>query len=107
VLWGRNSKDYNELSGFWIITGGSDSLLCKMTRAPASYKIVWNGLDDNGKPVPKGTCRIVVETNRYHGTYAKQSVLIACNDEPASTTLSGSTNFRASTIQFGPRPTTG
>jgi hypothetical protein len=54
--------------------------------------------------VPKGNYRIVVETNRYHGTYAKQSGVIACNNEPASITLSGSTNFEAISIQYGPKP---
>jgi hypothetical protein len=66
---------------------------------------VWNGLDDNGKPAPKGNYRVVIETNRYHGTYARQSGMIACNDAPAMTTLSGSTNFEPITIQYGAKPT--
>lgn len=107
VLWGSKSKYYSDMTSFWLITGGSESLLYKVTRAtraPGSYKIVWNGLDNDGKPVPKGNYRIVIETNRYHGTYAKQSGMIACNNEPANITLSGSTNFEAITIQYGPKP---
>jgi len=55
--------------------------------------------------VPKGNYRIVIETNRYHGTYAKQSGMIACNDIAATTTLSGTTNFESIIIQYGPKPT--
>jgi FAD:protein FMN transferase len=109
VLWGSKAKYQPELTGFWIITGGSESLLYKVTRVtrlPGSYKIVWNGLDNDGKPVPKGSYRIVIETNRYHGTYAKQFGTINCNETPANTTLSGTTNFEPITIQYGPRPTT-
>jgi len=108
VLWGSKDKYKPELSSFWIITGGSKDLLykvSKVTRLPGTYKIVWNGLDDNGKPVPKGNYRIVIETNRYHGTYAKQSGMIACNDIAATTTLSGTTNFESIIIQYGPKPT--
>jgi len=107
VLWGSKSKYYPDMTSFWLITGGSESLLYKVTRAtraPGSYKIVWNGLDNDGKPVPKGNYRIVIETNRYHGTYAKQSGMIACGNDPASITLSSSTNFEAITIQYGPKP---
>jgi len=46
-----------------------------------------------------GDYRIVIETNRYHGTYAKQSGKM----DPASAMLNGSTNFEPIMIQYGPR----
>jgi thiamine biosynthesis lipoprotein ApbE len=107
VLWGSKAKYHPELSSFWTATGGSETLLYKVTRVtrlPGSYKIAWNGLDNDGKPVPMGDYRIVIETNRYHGTYAKQSGTIVCRNDPASTTLSGTTNFEPITIQYGPKP---
>jgi len=108
VLWGSKDKYKPELSSFWIATGGKDSLIYKVTRVtkgPGSYKIAWNGLDDDGKAVPKGTYKITIETNQYHGTYAKQSGLIVCGDSPATITLSGTTNFEPVSIKYGPKPT--
>jgi hypothetical protein len=61
-------------------------------------------LDDDGKPVPRGSYRVVIETNRYHGEYAKATGTIACESEPASITLAGSVNYDTIKIQFGPRP---
>jgi hypothetical protein len=50
-------------------------------------------LDEQHKPTPPGTYRIVVETNQEHGVYAKQAGTIACGNDPASLTLSATANF--------------
>lgn len=108
VLWGNKAKYHSEMMGFWKITGGDPALLYKLTRAtraPGSYRVVWNGMDDQGKPVPRGTYRIVVETNRYHGDYARAATTIACENEPASVTLPDRTvNYEAIKITYGPKP---
>jgi hypothetical protein len=107
VLWGNKAQYHPDMTGFWKITRGDKDLLYKLTRAtraPGSYRVVWNGLDDNGKPVPRGTYRIVIETNRYRGDYAKASGTIACESEPATITLAGSVNYDTIKIQYGPRP---
>jgi len=108
VLWGNKAKYHPELMGFWKITGGDQALLYKVTRAtraPGSYKVVWNGLDDQGKPVPRGTYRIVVETNRWHGDYAKASAMIACESEPVTVTLPDrSVNYGTIKLTYGPKP---
>jgi thiamine biosynthesis lipoprotein ApbE len=107
VLWGNKAQYHPEMSSFWKITRGDKDLLYKLTRAtraPGSYRVVWNGLDDDGKPVPRGTYRVVVETNRYRGDYAKASGTIACESEPTTITLAGSVNYDTIKIQYGPRP---
>lgn len=108
VLWGNKPKYHSELMGFWKITGGDQPLLFKLTRAtraPGSYKVVWNGMDDQGKPVPKGSYRIVIETNRWHGDYAKASATIVCENEPAAVGLPDrSVNYESIKITYGPRP---
>ena len=43
-----------EMTGFWKVTRGDKDLLYKLTRAtraPGSYRVVWNGRDDDGKRV--------------------------------------------------------
>jgi thiamine biosynthesis lipoprotein ApbE len=107
VLWGNKAQYHPDMTAFWKITGGDKDLLYKLTRAtraPGSYRVVWNGLDDDGKPVPRGNYRVVVETNRYRGDYAKASGTIACESEPATITLAGSVNYDTIKIQYGPRP---
>jgi len=64
---------------------------------------MWDGLDEEGKPVPLGTYRIMVETNQEHGTYAKQGGTISIGDSPASINLSATTNFDAVLVQYGPK----
>ena len=39
------------------------------TRSAGKYALVWNGLDDVGKPVPSGKYTIYIEAAREHGTY--------------------------------------
>ena len=107
VLWGNKAQYHPEMTTFWKITRGDKDLLYKLTRAtraPGSYRVLWNGLDDDGKPVPRGTYRIVIETNRYRGDYAKASGTIACESEPTTITLAGSVNYDTIKVQYGPRP---
>ena len=63
---------------------------------------MWDGLDNDGKPVPLGTYRITVETNQEHGTYAKQTGTINVGDSPTSITLPATTNFDAVIVRYGP-----
>jgi hypothetical protein len=107
VLWGNKAQYHSEMTGFWKVTRGDKDLLYKLTRAtraPGSYRVVWNGLDDDGKPVPRGTYRVVIETNRYHGEYAKAAGTIVCESETSSITLAGSVNYDTIKVQYGPRP---
>jgi hypothetical protein len=39
------------------------------TRPPGRYKAVWDGKDDQGKPVAKGEYTLYIEAAREHGTY--------------------------------------
>jgi thiamine biosynthesis lipoprotein len=103
AFWANKSKYYAELSEFWTIAGRDQHLLyatARATREPGKYQLVWDGLDDARKPAPLGTYRIVVETNREHGVYAKQAGTIVCGDDPASLTLPATANFEAVNVQY-------
>ena len=39
------------------------------TRSAGNHKVSWDGLDDNGEPLPPGTYMLHVEAAREHGTY--------------------------------------
>jgi thiamine biosynthesis lipoprotein len=107
AFWGSKAKYFSELSSFWNLAGRNRNLVystARATRDPGRYQLVWDGLDNDHKPVPPGTYRIVVETNQEHGVYAKQSGTLACGGSPARLTLPATANFDAVTIQYGPRP---
>jgi len=76
----------------------------RATRPAGKYELVWDGLDNEHKPVPPGTYRIVVETNQEKGTYAKQAGTITLSDSPTSITLPATTNFDTVSVQYGPKP---
>jgi thiamine biosynthesis lipoprotein ApbE len=106
AFWANKPQYYREMSGFYAALGRNQNLLyslARATRRPGSYTLVWDGLDDQGKPVPPGAYKIVVETNQEHGDYAKQAGTIDCSDMPASLTLPATSNFEPVVIQYGPR----
>jgi thiamine biosynthesis lipoprotein len=106
AFWGNNSKYYSDLSNASRVLRHSQTQIrsvSRATRPPGRYDLVWDGLDDQHKPVPLGTYRIVVETNQEHGTYAKQGGTISLGESPASITLSATTNFDAVLVQYGPK----
>ena len=107
AFWADNSRYYDELSTFYSVVGHDQrrlSTLARATRAAGNYHLVWDGLNDKQTPVPAGNYRVVVETNREHGSYGKQSAVIACKDSPQHVMLSGTANFEPVAIDFGPRP---
>jgi FAD:protein FMN transferase len=106
AFWGTNSKYFSDLSAIWSLVKRNSNLIRSVTRAtrPAGkYELVWDGLDNEHKPVSLGTYRIVVETNQEHGTYAKQAGTITLGDSPTSITLAATTNFDTVPIQYGPK----
>jgi thiamine biosynthesis lipoprotein len=106
AFWANKPQYYREMSGFYAAMGRNQNLmysLARATRRPGSYSLVWDGLDDQGKPVPPGTYKIVVETDQEHGDYAKQNGTIDCSDMPASLTLPATSNFEPVVVQYGPR----
>jgi len=107
AFWANNkTRYYNELSNFFNLMGrnvNEMSSLARTTRRAGSYSLLWDGLDDNHKPVPAGEYKIVIETNQEHGTYGKQSGLIACASTPSTLSLGATANFEPVMIQYGPR----
>ena len=43
--------------------------IARPTRAPGKYDIIWDGKDDQGKPVGAGEYTLYIEAAREHGTY--------------------------------------
>jgi hypothetical protein len=57
------------------------------TRQPGSYTVVWNGRDDEGKPVDQGSYRVCIEAAREHGDYGFITQEIALGTDPVAMQL--------------------
>lgn len=103
-VWASRPRWFPELEEWWKINGRSSNVssITRPTRDPGKYRLVWNGLDDNGQPVPPGTYQIFVETNRQHGNYYKRNGSILCGPKPSSASLSETPEFGTVTIEYGP-----
>jgi hypothetical protein len=104
-VWAQKPRYLPELRTWWNRNGGSPQVesMTQPTRPPGRYRIAWDGLDDKGQPVPPGTYRITVETNREHGVYVKESGSIECDVKAAKITLKGTGEFEDITVEYGPR----
>ncbi len=109
AVWSEKPRYLPELHNWWSKNGGSSAVysITRPTRPPGRYTIVWDGLDDKGAPVPESSYRIVVETNREHGDYAKESGQIDCGAKPSQTTLKETGEFEAVRVEYGPRKQVG
>jgi hypothetical protein len=91
--WSYGEKDRFE----WAAT------LARATRPPGRYQVAWDGRDDSGNPLPRGTYTVFLEANREHGTYAKQSGRIVCGAEPAKGIIKAATEFEEAQLAYGPK----
>ena len=103
--WANKQKYLPDLDDWWKINGRTYSSISmtKPTRDPGRYRLVWNGLDDRGRPVPPGTYQIIVETNREHGNHYRRSTSVLCGPKPSSASLPGTPEFETVAIEYGPR----
>jgi hypothetical protein len=105
AVWGNQPKYLPDLSEWWKVASQDQQWamsVTKATRHAGQYKLAWNGLDDQGKPLPTGTYTIFLEVNRQFGTHATESGQIVCNRIPAQGTIPAASEFAQATLSFGP-----
>ena len=64
TVWGAKPKYWPSLPGWWKFAKDDMNLVKSVTRAtrsPGKYDVVWDGKDDQGTNVPKGTYTVRVE----------------------------------------------
>lgn len=105
TVWGNAPKHIPELSTWWAFAGKDNALVqavTKATRDGGTYKIVWDGLDDKGKPCPQGVYVVHVEVNREFGQHFKNmQAAIPCKTKPAGATLPGNMEVDGIKISYG------
>jgi hypothetical protein len=90
---------FRKINGDWDLIAS----LSRATRAPGTYTINWDGLNDAGKPVAQGDYVVNVEINREHGGHTTQKAAITAGKEAATVELKATSESLASNVTYGPK----
>jgi thiamine biosynthesis lipoprotein ApbE len=74
--------------------------LARPTRPPGKYRVVWDGKDSQGKPVPAGEYTILIDAAREHGTYQNIRKQVKLSDQPFTEELRGNVEIKSATIEY-------
>lgn len=103
AVWGNNPKWLGTMSAWWKV-GKDDKALCKAvckaTRAPGKYELVWDGKDDAGKALPQGTYTVKLEVHREHGKDVIQTEKVECGNAEAKVTMKKNAETEESTVKY-------
>ena len=106
-VWGNQPKYVRELSAWWRASNanqGNVRSVTRATRGAGKYSVVWDGLDDNGKALPTGGYKVLIEINREHGGHVSGSAVIACGgQEKRSATIRATSESDETTIEYAAR----
>ncbi|MCA8993848.1 MAG: DUF2271 domain-containing protein [Planctomycetaceae bacterium] len=70
------------------------------TRTSGSYKVGWDGLDDDGKPLPLGEYTLNIEAVREHGTYQLSNAKFQHGTKPFKRTVPGKVEIKSVNIDY-------
>ncbi len=73
------------------------------TRQPGKYTIVWDGMDDNKKPVTQGAYTVYMEAAREHGTYQIIKKPVTIGPRPFRADLPGNVEIKTATLEYRQR----
>jgi thiamine biosynthesis lipoprotein ApbE len=76
------------------------SAISRPTRPAGKYKVIWDGKDNKGKPVPHGEYTINVEAAREHGTYQNIRKKVNLDDKPFAEELKGNVEIKSAGIEY-------
>jgi hypothetical protein len=74
--------------------------MARPTRPPGKYKVIWDGKDDHGKPVPAGEYTLLIDAAREHGTYQSIRKPLTLGDKPQTEILKGNVEIKAASIEY-------
>lgn len=107
-------RDLDEFWKFaWVLPGGGDNpsaiaSISRATRAPGEYKLLWDGLDDSGKPVPQGRYVIKIDINREKGPpsgreiHTAAALEIECKDTAMKASAADQPELGSVSVSYGP-----
>ena len=72
------------------------------TRVPGAYKVVWDGLDDAGKPFGLGDYFVCIEAAREHGPYELVRDKLTIGKDAFQKPLTASGELPSATVDYKP-----
>ena len=73
------------------------------TRKAGRHSVVWDGKDNNGRPVAQGRYTIHVEAVREHGGHSYQTIQVQLGSQPVQAGAEGSDELGATRVRYGRR----
>lgn len=70
------------------------------TRSAGKYTLTWDGLDEQGKPVPSGKYTIYIEAAREHGTYQLIKQEVEWSGKPKHFDLTGGIEITSAALDY-------
>ena len=74
--------------------------VARPTRPPGQYELIWDGKDDQGKPVGTGEYSLHIEAAREHGTYQIIRKPLNIAAKPFSEELKGNEEIKSASVEF-------
>ena len=96
--WFREDQDRQTAGGADLIPTVSSA-----TRQPGRYSFVWNGRDDQGKPVEQGEYFVNIEVVREHGTYQLVRKSWSLGVKAIKEQLEGNVELKGATVEYRKR----
>jgi thiamine biosynthesis lipoprotein len=81
--------------------GASVQAIARPTRAPGRYEVVWDGLDNAGRPAGRGQYNLNIEVNREHGSHIFQAIPLNLSDASAQAQTEARSEIGAVTVRYG------
>ncbi len=74
--------------------------ISRPTRPPGKYSVIWDGKDDNEKPLPPGDYTLLIDAAREHGTYQGIRKTVTIGKEPFAESVTGNVEIKSAEIRF-------
>jgi hypothetical protein len=74
--------------------------IARPTRQPGKYRVIWDGKDDQKRPLSAGEYTIWIEAAREHGTYQDIKKKVTLADQPFTEDLKGNVEIKSASIEY-------
>ena len=106
TVWGPQVKYQRDMRTFWQVSKQAEEkdidAVTRATRPPGEHKIIWDGLDNAGKPLPAGDYTIQIDVAREHGTRVSTKKSVACKTAAVTEKIAGNTEIESVVLKYAP-----
>lgn len=101
VRWLRHlSEWYQDEQTRQAAQGGDLTNTSSATRQPGKYSVVWNGRDDQNKPVQQGEWTLCIETAREHGPHTILRKALTLESRPLKVDLGSNEEIKSAAVEY-------